>query len=69
MRVAIILVCVVLVMVFLGWLTFGNTSGQASINIETQKIQNDTQQAVDKTGKVLQEVGKEGKEFLKKPAG
>jgi hypothetical protein len=56
MRVILILVVIVLLMVMAGWLTFGRNGGRTSINIETQKIERDTERAVDRGKEVLHSV-------------
>lgn len=55
MKPLLILVVIGLLMVLAGWLTFGRNGNQTSINIETKKIEHDTERAIDK-----------GKELLKK---
>ncbi len=53
MRGIIILVLLVLVMGLAGWITFGSNPGQTTINIETDKIQRDTETAVENTEKMI----------------
>ena len=56
MRVILILVVVVLLMVMAGWLTIVRNGGRTSINIETQKIERDTERAVERGKEVLHNV-------------
>jgi hypothetical protein len=53
MRGIIILVLLILLMVFAGWLTFGRDPGRTTINIETDKIQRDTESAVENTERMI----------------
>lgn len=53
MRGIVILALLILVMVLAGWLTFGRNPGQATINIETDKIQRDTETAVENTERMI----------------
>lgn len=53
MRGIVIIALLILVMVFAGWLTFGRNPGQATINIETDKIQRDTETAVENTERMI----------------
>ncbi len=56
MRVILILVVIVLLLVMAGWLTIGRNGNRTSINIETQKIERDTERAVDRGKEVLHNV-------------
>ena len=53
MRGIIILALIVLAMGLAGWLTFGKNPGRATINIETDKIQRDTETAVENTERMI----------------
>lgn len=53
MRAILILVVIVLLMAMAGWLTIARNGGRTSINIETQKIERDTERAVDRGKAVL----------------
>ncbi len=54
MRVIIILAVIALLMALAGWLTFGQSSGRTSINIETDEIQRDTKSAVQNTERMIE---------------
>lgn len=56
MRAVLILVVIALLMVLAGWLTFAKNGSQTSINIETQKIEHDTDRAIQRGKEVLQKV-------------
>jgi len=56
MRAILILVVIALLMVLAGWLTFAKNGNQASVTIETQKIERDTERAIDRGKEVLQKV-------------
>lgn len=62
----LILVCAVLTMALLGWLTFAYSPYQTTINIETHKIKSDTQRAIQEGEKALDEVSRQSQELLKK---
>lgn len=53
MRAIIILALVILAMGLAGWLTLGRNPGRTTINIETEKIQRDTQTAVENTERMI----------------
>jgi hypothetical protein len=57
MRSLIFIIAVVLILALLGWITFSSTPGKSSINIETQKIEQDTDQALEKGAEALQKAG------------
>lgn len=65
MKTTLIVVCVVLGMALLGWLTFTNSPDQTTIHIETQKIKSDTRRAVHESEKVIDEVQSKSQEILK----
>lgn len=65
MKTVLIVVCVVLAMALLGWLTFTNSPDHTTIHIETQKIKNDTRRAVEEGEKVIDDVQRKSQEFLK----
>ncbi len=54
MRAIIILALIVLLMGLVGWITFSNEPGRSSINIETDKIEQDAENAVESTGEMLE---------------
>jgi hypothetical protein len=54
MRAIIILAVIALLMGLAGWLTLGTKPGQTSINIETGEIRRDTENAAEKTERMLE---------------
>lgn len=54
MRAIIILIVIALLMGLAGWLTLGHEPGKTSINIETQEIKEDTQNAVENTEDLIE---------------
>jgi hypothetical protein len=54
MRAIIILAVIVLLMGLVGWITFSDTPGRSSINIETDKIERDAENAAESTGEMLE---------------
>ena len=55
MRALIFIVAIVLILALIGWISFSRTPGQSSINLETQKIQQDTDRALESGSKLLRE--------------
>ncbi|MDZ4656984.1 MAG: hypothetical protein SH868_05325 [Bythopirellula sp.] len=54
MRAIIVLAVILLLMGLVGWLTFGNSPGRATINIETEEIQRDTKNAIENTERMIE---------------
>jgi hypothetical protein len=50
MRVILVIVLVVFVMAVAGWIGFRRGDGRASIEVKTDKIQQDTSDAIRRTG-------------------
>ena len=61
MRAVLILVIIGLLMIFAGWLTIVKTGDQTSINIETRKIERDTERAIDRGRDALHDVERGGR--------
>jgi hypothetical protein len=57
MRALIFLVAIVLLLALAGWISFSNSSGRSSINIETQKIEQDTDRAMETGSNLLRKAG------------
>ena len=53
MRALIFLVAIVLLMALAGWITFGSSPGRSTINVETQRIKQDTNRALDSGARKL----------------
>lgn len=53
MRAILILIIIGLLMILAGWLTIVKTGDQTSINIETKKIERDTEHAIDRGREAL----------------
>ncbi len=64
MRAILIVVCAVLIMVVLGWMTFNRSPGEATININTEKIEADTQRVIKRGDEILHKVDRKGQELL-----
>lgn len=60
MRAVLILIIVGLLMVLAGWLTIVNTGNQTSINIETKRIERDTDRAIERGREALHNVEPSG---------
>jgi hypothetical protein len=54
MRAIIALALIALLMGLAGWLTVGNSPDKTSINIETQEIKRDTENAVDNAEQMIE---------------
>ena len=57
MRVFILLAAVVLLLAVIGWISFSGGPGRASINLETEKVRQDTQEVLESGSEVLQDAG------------
>ena len=53
MKPILILAVIVLLMVLGGWLTFTKYGNRTSINLETQRIESDTQRALDRSHEII----------------
>lgn len=54
MRAILILAVIALLMGLAGWMTINSDSGRTSINFETDKIQHDTENAVDNAERMIE---------------
>jgi hypothetical protein len=59
MRGLIILVAIVALLAVAGWITFSNDSGRSSINLETDKIREDTGQIMHEGSEALSDAEEE----------
>ena len=59
MRLLVLLIALVVILAFLGWLTFSPGTERSSINIETQEIREDTRELLDSGAKILGQDEKE----------
>ena len=57
MRAIIFLAVVVLIMVLVGWISFSSQPGRSTINVETQKIESDTERIVESGKNLVREAG------------
>jgi hypothetical protein len=57
MRAIIFLAVVVLIMVLVGWISFSSQPGRSTINVETQKIEQDTEKIVESGKNLVREAG------------
>jgi hypothetical protein len=57
MRGLLILVGVILILVLAGWITFSSGPDRTSVNIEGQKIRQDTKQVMESGAKLLHRAG------------
>jgi hypothetical protein len=62
MRTLIILAAVVILLALVGWLTFNNEPGRASINLETDEIREDTGEVMRSGSELLRDAEEEIKE-------
>ena len=69
MRALILLVAIVLVLAVAGWISFSKGPDRASINIESEKIRQDTKQVMESSAQVLHKAGdKVGDEANREPS-
>jgi hypothetical protein len=59
MRLGIVLVMIIAVCCLIGWVTFSNVPGRTMINIETDQIRTDTDQALQSGARILRNAGEE----------
>jgi hypothetical protein len=59
MRALLGLAAVVLLLAVCGWITFSWNGNRASVNVETEKIESDTERIVDEGQELLEEAGDE----------
>jgi len=57
MRGILLIILVVLVLAVVGWITFNRDPARPGVNIETQKMKDDTKKAVDKGADLLRKAG------------
>jgi hypothetical protein len=55
MKAFLILLALALVLVVAGWLTFGRSDGKPAVILETEQIQQDTEEATEKGKELLHE--------------
>ena len=59
MRALILLAAIVLVLMFIGWISFSKGPDRTSINIESDKIRQDTKQIMGSGAELLHKAGDE----------
>jgi hypothetical protein len=57
MRALILLAVIVLVLALVGWISFSKGPDRASINIESDRIRQDTKQVMESGGQMLHKAG------------
>ena len=57
MRALILLAAIVLVLALVGWISFSKGPDRASVNIESDKIRQDTRQVMESGAQMLHEAG------------
>jgi len=64
-RAFLVFLVVLTVMVLVGWITFSsNGKNQATITVDTEKIEKDTTGLAEKSGEAIEQVGKTVKEAV-----
>lgn len=67
MRAVLAFVVIVIVLVLLGWVTIRtNGNNQATVTVETEKIEKDTHQAIRKGGEAVENAGQKLQETIDK---
>ena len=64
MKLLIAIVAIILGMALLGWMSFDRSGDGASATVNTEKIQNDTQAAVEKGEELFDEAVGKGKKLI-----
>lgn len=59
MRALLGLAAIVLLLAVCGWITFSWNGNRASVNVETERIESDTEQIVDEGQELLEKAGRE----------
>lgn len=59
MRALLGLIAIALLLAICGWITFSWNGNRASVNVETEKIESDTERIVDEGQEVLDAVSRE----------
>jgi hypothetical protein len=54
MRALLVIIAIVLLLVFAGWMTFSTQNGNPTVQFDTDKAQQDTQRVVDETRQAIQ---------------
>lgn len=62
MKAILILVAIVLVLVLIGWVSFGTTENGASISVDTDRMQQDTGEAIESGGELIENTREEIRE-------
>ena len=57
MRALILLAAIVLILALVGWITFSKGPGRSSINIESDRIRQDTKEVMESGAKMLHKAG------------
>jgi hypothetical protein len=70
MRALILLAAIVLILALVGWISFSKGPDRASINIESDRIRQDTKQVLESSAKALHKAGdKVEAEANRQPSG
>ncbi|HJQ78658.1 MAG TPA: hypothetical protein VJ828_01820 [Lacipirellulaceae bacterium] len=59
MKALLVLIIVIALLAFAGWLTFSSGPGRTSVNVETNEIREDTQEIVRSGAKIIDRAGEE----------
>jgi hypothetical protein len=65
MKALLVIVAIVAVLALIGWITFGTGDDRASLSIETDKIRQDTREAVEEGGEFIEGARQEIREELR----
>jgi len=57
MRALVVLIAIVVLFAIIGWISFSFGPGRSSINLETEKVRQDTQEVLESGSEVLQDAG------------
>ena len=62
MKAILIVLAIVIVLVLIGWVSFGTTDKGASISVDTDRIQQDTGEAIERGGDLIENTREEIRE-------
>ena len=72
MKAILIVLAIVIVLVLIGWVSFGTSDNGASISVDTDRIQQDTGEAIERGGELIEntrdEIREERREHDDDPA-
>ena len=69
MKVILIVLAIVIVLVLIGWVSFGTTDSGASVSVDTDQIQQDTGEVIERGGELIEKTRDEIREERREHIG